>query len=74
MSFVVFADGTANLPASRLDGITLLPCTYTVEGVPQDYLGDVDRFDAHAYYQQLRDGCKITTSLLNSHLFLSRFR
>ena len=74
MSFVVFADGTANLPASRLDGITLLPCTYTVEGVPQDYLGDVDRFDAHAYYQQLRDGCKITTSLLNTHLFLSRFR
>ena len=74
MSFVVFADGSANLPASKLEGITLLPCTYTVEGVQKEYLGDVDSFDAHAYYDQLRNGCKITTSLLNTHLFLSHFR
>lgn len=74
MSFVVFADGSANLPASKLEGITLLPCSYTVEGVPQEYLGDMDSFDAHAYFDQLRNGCKITTSLLNSHLFLSHFR
>ena len=26
MSFAVFADGSANLPQSMLDGITLLPC------------------------------------------------
>ena len=74
MSFVVFADGSANLPASKLEGITLLPCTYTVEGVQKEYLGDVDSFDAHAYYDQLRNGRKITTSLLNTHLFLSHFR
>ena len=30
MAFVVFADGTANLPRSLLDGIHLLPCEYTV--------------------------------------------
>lgn len=74
MSFVVFTDGSANMPASKLDGITLLPCTYTVEGVQKEYLGDVDSFDAHAYYEQLRNGCKITTSLLNTHLFLEHFR
>ena len=74
MSFVVFADGSANLPASKLEGITLLPCSYTVEGVQKEYLGDVDRFDAHAYYEKLRNGCKITTSLLNTHLFLTHFR
>ena len=74
MSFVVFADGSANLPASKLEGITLLPCTYTVEGVQREYLGDVDSFDDHAYYDQLKNGCKITTSLLNTHLFLAHFR
>ena len=74
MSFVVFADGSANLPASKLEGITLLPCTYTVEGVQKEYLGDVDSFDDHAYYDQLKNGCKITTSLLNTHLFLAHFR
>ena len=74
MSFVVFADGSANLPASTLDGITLLPCTYCVEGVQKEYLGDVDSFDAKHYYDSLRNGCKITTSLLNTHLFLEHFR
>ena len=74
MSFVVFTDGSANLPASKLDGVTLLPCSYTVEGVQKEYLGDVDSFDAHAYYEQLKSGCKVTTSLLNTHLFLSHFR
>lgn len=74
MSFVVFADGSANLPTSTLDGITLLPCTYCVEGVQKEYLGDVDSFDAKHYYDSLRNGCKITTSLLNTHLFLEHFR
>ena len=74
MSFVVFADGTANLPASCQEGVTMLPCSYFVEGVEQEYLGDVDNFDGHAYYQQLASGCKITTSLLNTGLFLSHFR
>ena len=74
MSFVVFADGTANLPASCQEGVTMLPCSYFVEGVEQEYLGDVDNFDGHAYYQQLASGCKITTSLLNTHLFLEHFR
>ena len=74
MSFAVFADGSANLPTSTLDGITLLPCTYCVEGVQKEYLGDVDSFDAKHYYDSLRNGCKITTSLLNTHLFLEHFR
>ena len=74
MSFTVFADGSANLPASCLEGITLLPCNYCVEGVQKEYLGDVDHFDAKSYYDALRQGSKITTSLLNTHLFLEHFR
>ncbi len=73
MGFAVFADGTANLPKSMLDGITLLPCDYTVDGVAHTYMGDVDDFDAHAYYEGLRNGRVIRTSLLNTQLFLSRF-
>ena len=74
MSFTVFADGSANLPGQLLEGIVLLPCTYNEEGVQHTYLGDVDHFDGHSYYESLRQGKKITTSLLNSHLFLTRFR
>ena len=73
MSFAVFADGSANLPMKWLDGITLLPCDYTVDGKPVVYRGDVDRFDAHEFYEGLRKGKKIRTSLLNTELFLSKF-
>lgn len=73
MSFAVFTDGSANLPKSMLDGISLLPNEYFVDGEPQTYRGDVDRFDGHAFYESLRNGQNVTTTLLNSHLFLSRF-
>ena len=73
MAFAVFADGSANLPQSLLEGITLLPCEYTVDGEPRVYLGDVDHFDGHAYYEGLRNGRKIGTSLLNTQLFLTHF-
>ena len=73
MGFLVFADGTANLPKSMLDGIDLLPCELIVDGVPQTYQGDVDSFDAHTYYEGLRNGKNIRTTLLNTQLFLSRF-
>jgi DegV family protein with EDD domain len=73
MSFVVFADGTANLPGRLLDGIKLLPIAYTVNGVPDTYNGDIEDFDVHAYYEQLRGGADIKTSLLNTALFLDSF-
>lgn len=73
MGFAVFADGTANLPRKFLEGITLLPCSYTVDGVPKTYLGDVDDFDGKSYYDALRSGHVIRTSLLNTQLFLSHF-
>ena len=73
MGFAVFADGTANLPKEMLDGITLLPCDYTVDGVPYTYLGNVDDFDGHTYYEGLRNGKVVRTSLLNTQLFLSHF-
>ena len=73
MSFAVFADGSANLPQSMLDGIRLLPDEYTLDGVPQIYYGDVDHFDGHAFYEGLRNGRVMRTSLLNTQLFLTHF-
>lgn len=72
-SFAVFADGTANLPGSLLDGITLLPSEYTRDGVPVTYTGDIEHFDMHSYYEELRHGANIRTSLLNTALFLTSF-
>ena len=73
MSFAVYADGSANLPQEMLEGISLLPCEYTVDGEPREYRGDVDHFDGHAYYEDLRRGRKVSTSLLNSQVFISAF-
>ena len=73
MAFAVFADGSANLPASMLEGIRVLPCDFITDGKPETYDGDLDRFDAHAFYEELRSGKRVQTSLLNSQLFISHF-
>lgn len=76
MSFAIFTDGFSNLPnrlLRQLD-IRVLPCAYTVDGRTVAYSGDVDSFDAHGYYDQLRAGAVITTSLMNTQLFCDHFR
>ena len=73
MSFYVFADGAANLPKQLLDGITLLPCSYLVNDNPVTYTGDIEDFNGHEYYEGLKNGDKIKTSLLNTALFLDYF-
>ncbi len=73
MSFVVFTDGTANLPLNLLGGIKLLPLDYSLNGEPYTYVGDVDSFDAHSYYEGLKEGNRIQTSMLNMHAFLTHF-
>ena len=76
MSFTVFTDGCSNLPTDLLTKfeIRVLPCSYVLDGEPGVYDGNMDIFDAHAYYDKLRAGSVIKTSLLNSHLFLTHFR
>lgn len=76
MSFSVFTDGCSNLPGRILSelNIRVLPCSYVLDGVPGTYEGDIDAFDAHGYYEKLRNGSEMKTSLLNTHLFLSHFR
>jgi len=73
MSFEVYADGTANLPGSLLEDIRLLPIEYTMDGEPHTYLGDIEHLDVHSYYEDLRNGMNVKTSLLNTNLFLESF-
>ena len=76
MSFAIFTDGCSNLPGRLLRelDIHVLPCTYTVEGEPVTFSGDIEQFDSKAYYDQLRAGMDIKTSLLNTQLFMDHFR
>ncbi len=76
MSYTVFTDGCSNLPGNlikRFD-IHVLPCSYVMDGEPGIYEGDIDAFDTHAYYEKLRNGSELKTSLLNTQLFLDHFR
>lgn len=72
MAFSVFVDATGNLPKSMREGITVLPCEFLVDDEPHLYKGNVDGFNAHAYYEALRRGKVVHTSLVNSQLFLDR--
>lgn len=76
MSFTIFTDGCSNLPGALLVqlNIRVLPCSYELDGVPGTYNGDIDSFDSHSYYDKLRQGSVMKTSLLNTHLFLTHFR
>mgnify|MGYP003306449530 CR=1 FL=1 len=76
MTFTVFTDGCSNLPGRILQQlqIRVLPCSYVLDGVPGTYEGDIDHFDTHAYYDKLRLGATMKTSLLNSQLFMDHFR
>ena len=74
MSFAVYADGTANLPAELRRGMIILPCEYTINGKPEVYEGDLENFDTHSFYEALKNGQAVKTSLLNTELFLTRFR
>ena len=42
--------------------------------MPGTYNGDLDTFDSHEYYDQLRAGKQLKTSLLKTELFMTHFR
>lgn len=76
MSYTVFTDGCSNLPGHILTelNVRVLPCSYVLDGEPGTYEGDLEAFDSHGYYNKLRAGSVLKTSLLNTHLFLTHFR
>ncbi len=76
MSYTIFTDGCSNLPGRILTelNIRVLPCNYVLDNEPGTFDGDIDSFDSHDYYEKLRSGSVMKTSLLNTQLFLDYFR
>ncbi len=76
MAFAIYTDGCSNLPGRLLQelDIRILPFHYMVDGKPLIYTGDIDAFDAHSYYNSMRAGKVVTTSLLNADSFAEHFR
>ena len=76
MSYQVFTDACSNLPNRLLEelNIHVLPCGYEMDGASAVYAGDVDGFDFHAFYNKLRNGSELKTSLINMTLFMDHFR
>ncbi len=76
MPFTIFTDGCSNLPGDKLEqlNIRVLPCSYTIDDKPGVFDGNMDNFDAHRFYDLLRSGAVMKTSLLNTQLFLDYFR
>ena len=76
MSYVVFTDACSNLPGDliRRFDIHLLPCSYVLDEEPGVFEGNIDEFDTHAYYDKLRNGSELKTRMLNTQLFMDRFR
>ncbi len=74
--YAIVTDAFSNLPGKLLKtlDIQILPCTYYVEDVPVQYSGDIETFDAHTYYEQIKNGKVIRTSLVNADLFMEAFR
>ena len=62
----LFTDTSANLPLALLreHDITVVPFSYTVNGVTQAYNEETD-FDGKAFYNAMREGDEVKTSMVN---------
>ena len=76
MSFVVFADSGCNLPQRKLQelSIEIVPFSYELDGQLIPCPKYPDGFDGKSYYDRLRKGAVVKTSLINSDAFCQAFR
>lgn len=68
----IFTDTSANLPEtlSESNGLTVLPFHYTMDG--QEIAGDAP-FDGSAFYDAMRNGADVSTSMIRPHDFTEAF-
>ena len=62
----LYTDTSANLPLALLReyDIAVIPFSYTVNGVAEDYSEETD-FDGKAFYDAMRRGAEVKTSMVN---------
>lgn len=70
----LFTDTSANLPVELLreHNITIVPFSYTVNGEPADY-NTIDGFNGKAFYDAMRQGAFVKTSMINIVTFVLAF-
>lgn len=76
MSYTLFVDSGSNLPARKLQelSIRVVPFHYELDGKLIRCPDYPDGFDGHSYYDRLRAGAVVKTSLINSADFYDAFR
>lgn len=75
MAFSIFTDTSANLPTAylRSEDIGVVPFTYTVFGRDYQCL-DTDAFESEGFYNAMRRGVEVSTTLVRPELYLAAFR
>jgi DegV family protein with EDD domain len=70
----LFADTASNLPVAlnKKYNVNIIPLSYTVDGVLAEYDLEHD-FDGKAFYDAMRNGAEMKTSMANSELFRESF-
>ncbi|MBQ2960182.1 MAG: DegV family protein [Oscillospiraceae bacterium] len=70
----IVTDTSANLPRELVEkyGITVLPFQYTVDGVPVEYSDDWNA-DGKRFFEAMRAGAVVDTSLVNMGRFIDCF-
>ncbi|MBQ7059915.1 MAG: DegV family protein [Firmicutes bacterium] len=72
--FTIVTDTSANLPTpmAKEAGLLVLPFTYTIDG--KTYAAeDTEAFDGVSFYEKIRRGMLVTTSLINVQAYLDHF-
>lgn len=75
MSFSIITDTSANLPTAwlRNNGITAVPFSYYIDGREFKCL-DTGNFNGGKFYSSIREGTKVTTSLISPSGYSDYFR
>ena len=70
MPFTIIVDSASNLPQSQLAkyGVISVPLCYTLDGVTYD-CPPPDQYDASSYFQALKSGAVVSTSLVSTGRF-----
>ncbi len=65
MTFKVFTDSASNLPSSQSDGIEIIPWPLIMDGQEMKSPKILEEFGYREFYDKIRHGARIKTSLLN---------
>lgn len=70
----IFTDTSANLPAELIikHSVKIIPLTFTVGGV-ESVQEETEDFDGKAFYNAMRSGTPVKTSMINTAAFLNAF-